>query len=188
MDQRHDVLSQISMSSQDSQKSLQWTESDSPIPSQQPVSGSVSSTDADTPTPSRRVSQSKFSDIRCAEKKTAPSRPQRPFKAKAARTSRRPVRNAKPEVVQREFTCQLCGKSYPTSTQLGGHCSRSHPGQSKSYAAKLSRRLERAPLRALLKRAQAKFRELTGKNPALHRQEVNKIRAKLAAEEKATSA
>lgn len=57
MDQQHNVLSPIAMSSQDSLKSLQWTESDTPVPSQQPVSCSVSSTDADTPTPSRRVSQ-----------------------------------------------------------------------------------------------------------------------------------
>lgn len=40
------------------------------------------------------------------------------------------------ELKDEDFTCKVCGKTYSTGRQLGGHVSRKHPGCSQTYNRK----------------------------------------------------
>lgn len=47
------------------------------------------------------------------------------------------------------YSCKICGKEYGKSSQLGGHFSKAHPGQSEDFNKKMKTRLRREAHRKL---------------------------------------
>ncbi len=58
------------------------------------------------------------------------------------------------------FKCDFCELRYDTSQALGGHTSKSHPGQSFTYLLKQQKRESRAEKREALKSAKELFNKL----------------------------
>ena len=46
-------------------------------------------------------------------------------------------------IEDKNFKCKFCDKTFPTFRQLGGHASKSHPGQSTPYNHMIKVRKER---------------------------------------------
>jgi len=106
----------------------------------------------------RKLSRSKPSDFKM-RKRTTKSKPTN--RAASPDTLSKPVEappthsddTALSESKQTGFACKKCKLSFALSAQLGGHCARVHPGESKSYKLKMAVREARTPLRAALKLA-----------------------------------
>ena len=58
-----------------------------------------------------------------------------------------------------EVACKICGKTF-SRTGLGGHTSKAHPNESAAYKAKMQKREERIPERAMLAEAKNIFASL----------------------------
>ena len=58
--------------------------------------------------------------------------------------------------------CQMCGKEFQNTKQLGGHMSRAHKGQSQSYKVRMEVRDKRTLLRELHQKAKDRFCEIYG--------------------------
>ena len=87
----------------------------------------------------------------------------------------------KPAVVQNpeQFICKSCNEEFGTGQALGGHMSRVHPGESKSYQKKLQRRDERHFDRALLRYAKQMHEERFGPNAALDRVKIRRYKKQI---------
>lgn len=78
-----------------------------------------------------------------------------------------------------QFICKSCNEEFGTGQALGGHMSRVHPGESKSYQKKLQRRDERHFDRALLKYAKKMHEEHFGPNATLDRVKIRRYKKQI---------
>ncbi len=63
------------------------------------------------------------------------------------------------------FKCDICDREFASSTALGGHTSKSHPGLSERYSSKLVIRRSRDLHRQLHKDAKAAYMKLFSSAP-----------------------
>lgn len=81
-----------------------------------------------------------------------------------------------PTVSKTNFACHFCNANFSTNHALGGHVSKAHSGQSKTYKRKLEVRMKRQTDRDCLKIAKDQFLATTNKDPKKHRSHVRKMK------------
>ena len=80
---------------------------------------------------------------------------------------------------EKKYVCKECGEEFTHGQALGGHMSRTHPGQSTAFNQKVTRRREREVDRELLRLAKLKHAESFGNDAPIDRVKIRRFKKEL---------